>query len=513
MSNRKSRIASLALLMAMSLGLFAGCSQNGGSDGSDGSNDGGTKDSIIIATANETPSLSPTEHNAVAGSYMNLLTYNTLFKSDMEMNPVPDLVEDYQNVSESEWEFTIKTGVKFHDGSEMTVEDVKASLEWAKTFPEVSLYNSDIVSVDIVGDDTIKITTPGPDAMLLNNLCHHGNAIVPKALIDSGHDFNTEPIGTGPYKFVEWNRGDSVVFEAFEDYFDGAPAIKNMTWKVIPEGSSRTIALEAGEIDFIVEVEAMDSDRLKGNEELEVIQYEATNESWLMMNNEKPQFQNQNVRHAINSAINKDDIVTVAFNGLAVPAISQCPYNFEGSTEENADVYDVAKAQEYLDASGVDPSTITFSIICSDDQKKRAGEVIQANLKEIGIECTIESMDLATYLSVTTEGDYEASIGGYSSSNLLSYVVGVYHSDSINASNKTRLNNPEVDALIDQAKVTLDDAERVKIFEELSALLNELCTQAPLYQPINLRAFDAKLGGVEVSDSGTLYFEKCYWEE
>ena len=513
MSNRKSRIASLALLMAMSLGLFAGCSQNGGSDGSDGSNDGGTKDSIIIATANETPSLSPTEHNAVAGSYMNLLTYNTLFKSDMEMNPVPDLVEDYENISESEWEFTIKTGVKFHDGSEMTVEDVKASLEWAKGFPEVSLYNDDIVSVDIVDDDTIKITTPGPDAMLLSNLCHHGNAIVPKALIDSGHDFNTEPIGTGPYKFVEWNRGDSVVFEAFEDYFDGAPAIKNMTWKVIPEGSSRTIALEAGEIDFIVEVEAMDSDRLKGNEELEVIQYEATNESWLMMNNEKPQFQNQNVRHAINSAINKDDIVTVAFNGLAVPAISQCPYNFEGSTEENADVYDVAKAQEYLDASGVDPSTITFSIICSDDQKKRAGEVIQANLKEIGIECTIESMDLATYLSVTTEGDYEASIGGYSSSNLLSYVVGVYHSDSINASNKTRLNNPEVDALIDQAKVTLDDAERLKIFEELSALLNELCTQAPLYQPINLRAFDAKLGGVEVSDSGTLYFEKCYWEE
>ena len=513
MRNGKKRAASLLLVLAMSAGVLAGCSNSSSGGGGGNSDDGGAKDSIVIATANETPSLSPTEHNAVAGSYMNLLTYNTLFKSDMEMNPVPDLVEDYENISESEWEFTIKTGVKFHDGSEMTVEDVKASLEWAKGFPEVSLYNDDIVSVDIVDDDTIKITTPGPDAMLLSNLCHHGNAIVPKALIDSGHDFNTEPIGTGPYKFVEWNRGDSVVFEAFEDYFDGAPAIKNMTWKVIPEGSSRTIALEAGEIDFIVEVEAMDSDRLKGNEELEVIQYEATNESWLMMNNEKPQFQNQNVRHAINSAINKDDIVTVAFNGLAVPAISQCPYNFEGSTEENADVYDVAKAQEYLDASGVDPSTITFSIICSDDQKKRAGEVIQANLKEIGIECTIESMDLATYLSVTTEGDYEASIGGYSSSNLLSYVVGVYHSDSINASNKTRLNNPEVDALIDQAKVTLDDAERVKIFEELSALLNELCTQAPLYQPINLRAFDAKLGGVEVSDSGTLYFEKCYWEE
>ena len=509
MKKRKTRAASLVLALAMTTGLLAGCSQSSG-----GSSDTGEqRDDIIIATANETPSLSPTEHNAVAGSYMNLLTYNTLFRTGMDLEPEPDLVESYENVSETQWNFTIKQGVKFHDGTEMTVEDVKASLEWAKTFPEVSLYNNDIVSVDIVDDTTVQITTDGPDAMLLNNLCHHGNAIVPKALIDSGHDFNTEPIGTGPYKFVEWNRGDSVVFEAFEDYFDGAPAIKNMTWKVIPEGSSRTIALEAGEIDFIVEVEAMDSDRLKGNEELEVIQYEATNESWLMMNNEKPQFQNQNVRHAINSAINKDDIVTVAFNGLAVPAISQCPYNFEGSTEENADVYDVEKAKEYLDASGVDPSTLGFSIISSDDTKKRAAEVIQSNLKEIGIEATIESMDLATYLSATTEGDYEAAIGGYSSSDLLSYVVGVYHSDSIDASNKTRLNNPEVDALIDQAKVTLDDAERVKIFEELSALLNELCTQAPLWQAVTLRAYDAKLGGVEVSDSGTLYFEKCFWEE
>ena len=512
MSNRKSRIASLALLMAMSLGLFAGCSQNGGSDGSDGSNDGGTKDSIIIATANETPSLSPTEHNAVAGSYMNLLTYNTLFKSDMEMNPVPDLVEDYENISESEWEFTIKTGVKFHDGSEMTVEDVKASLEWAKGFPEVSLYNDDIVSVDIVDDDTIKITTPGPDAMLLSNLCHHGNAIVPKALIDSGHDFNTEPIGTGPYKFVEWNRGDSVVFEAFEDYFDGAPAIKNMTWKVIPEGSSRTIALEAGEIDFIVEVEAMDSDRLKGNEELEVIQYEATNESWLMMNNEKPQFQNQNVRHAINSAINKDDIVTVAFNGLAVPAISQCPYNFEGSTEENADVYDVAKAQEYLDASGVDPSTITFSIICSDDQKKRAGEVIQANLKEIGIEANIESMDLATYLSTVAEGNFVAAIGGYGMGDTISYLNGVYHSKSINGSNKSRLNNPEIDAMIDQASATIDQAQREALTEQICAKLNEICTQAPLYQPLTLRAFNADLQGVKVNPNGDCRVEDMSWK-
>ena len=210
---------------------------------------------------------------------------------------MPDLVDSYENISDTEWQFKIKQGVKFHDGSEMTVEDVKASLEWAQGFAEVNLYNKDIVSVDIVDETTVKITTDGPDAMLLDNLCHHGNSIVPK-WIDEGHDFNTEPIGhSGPYKLVEWNRGDSLVFEAFEDYFGGAPAIKHMTWKIIPE-VFRTIALEAGEVDFIVEVENMDADRLRENPDVEVIEYENTSVNWLMLNNEKPGLDNENVRHA-----------------------------------------------------------------------------------------------------------------------------------------------------------------------------------------------------------------------
>ena len=511
MRNRKVRLLSLLLATVMLLGLLAGCSSDGGDKKS--ATKGGDKDSIIIATSGETPSLSPTEHNAVAGDYMNQLTYSMLFRTDMDLKPQPHLVESYETVDESTWRFKLKEGVKFHNGDTMTADDVVASLQWAQGFAEVNLYNKNFVSISKVDDSTVEIKTDGPDAMVLLNLCHHGNAIVPKKLIDEGHDFNTEPIGTGPYKLVEWKRGDSLTFEAFEDFYKGAPKIKNMTWKIIPEGSSRTIALEAGEIDFIVEVEAMDADRLKENSDLKVISFEHTSHSWLMLNNEKPGLDNQNVRHAINSAIDKKSVVTVAYNGLATPSWTATPSNFAGTTDENADTYDVEKAKQYLEESGVDPASVKFSIICSDDTKKRAGEVVQANLKEIGINCEIESMDLATYLSATAEGDYTAAIGGYTSSDLLSYVVGVYHSSSINASNKTRLNDAEVDALIDQAKTTLDEDERVAIFEKLSARLNLLCSQAPLYQPLTLRAYKAGLEGVEVSDSGTIYFENVYWAE
>ena len=291
MRNRKLRLLSLLLATVMMLGLLAGCN-SGGEEGEKGSEGG--KDSIVIATMSETPSLSPYDHNATAGSYMNLLTYSTLFNTDVEMNPQPNLVESYENTSETEWAFKLKQGVKFHNGDEMTAEDVVASIEYGKTCAEVNLYNQCVDTIEAVDEYTIKITTPGPSAVLLNHLCHHGNAIVPKKLLDEGHDFASDPVGSGPYKLVEWKRGDSVEFEAFADYFDGEAPIKHMTWKIIPEGSSRTIALEAGEIDFIVEVEAMDYDRLAGNDEVALYEYDATEHNWLMLNNEKPGLDNAN---------------------------------------------------------------------------------------------------------------------------------------------------------------------------------------------------------------------------
>ena len=154
-----------------------------------------------------------------------------------------------------------------------------------------------------------------------------------------------------------------------------------------------------------------------------------------------------------------------------------------------------------------------FSIICSNDQKKRAGEVVQANLKEVlGIECEIESMDLATYLTVTSEGNYTAAIGNYSATDMTQYLVGVYHTKSIGASNRTRLNSPEVDALIDKAAATIDPDERAEVLSECIALINDLCPQVPLYQDMHMRAYNENLGGVIMYPGGTLYMHAMYWK-
>ena len=507
MKKRTSRILSLLLLCTMALGLLAGCSKSSGGSGS-GSAD---KDTITVATMAETPSLGPYDHNATAGWLVNLLTYTSLLRLDDNLNPVPDLAESYEAVSDTCWEFKLRQDVKFHDGTQMTAADVKASLEYAKTFAEVSLFNDSIESVDVVDDYTVRINTKTPDASLLFNLTQHANAIVPKALIDSGNDFNTNPIGTGPYVWKEWKRGDQLEFEAFADYYLGEPAIKNVIWKIIPEGSSRTIALEAGEVDMVVDVESMDVDRIKENPDLATVEYTPTNVTWLMLNNEKPGLDNQNFRHAINSAIDKESVVTVALNNLGSVCETQVPNNLPGTSDANTDTYDLEKAKAYLEESGVDVSGMSFPIICSDDTKKRAGEVIQANLKEIGIEANIESMDLATYLSTVAEGNFVAAIGGYGMGDTISYLNGVYHSKSINASNKSRLNDPEIDALIDQATATMDQAEREALTEQICAKLNEICTQVPLYQPISMRAYNADLKNVVITAAGDCRIEDISW--
>ena len=160
------------------------------------------KDTVVIATADEAPSLDPMGHNAVAGTYLNTLTHNGLFRLDNDLNPIPHLVKDYKIEQDEDgiasiWVMTLNEGIKFHDGTIVTSEDVVASLMEARNHPEVLTYTRSIMDAEVVDDLTFKIFTDGASSALLYDLSHHTNNILPKALIDAGNDFNVNPIGTG----------------------------------------------------------------------------------------------------------------------------------------------------------------------------------------------------------------------------------------------------------------------------------------------------------------------------
>ncbi len=496
-------------------------SGNDGDSNSDGAVGGPAidKDTVVIATFSETPSLSSYGHGAVAGEYLNKLTYNSLFKLDRELNPQPDLVEEYSVAKDDKGEETIWTmkiyeGIKFHDGSVMTADDVVASLENAKVSPDVSAFAQSIATVEKVDELTVKITTDGPSAKLLYDLAHHGTNIIPKALLEAKHDFNQKPIGSGPYKFVEWKRGDQIVFEAFDDYFDkdNAAKIKNVIWKTIPEGNSRTIALESGEIDYIIELDSATVQNIQDNPAITIIEVPGISHNWLTVNNEVKPFDDVKVRKAISKAINRQDVLTVAIDGHGIPAESQTPTGMLGEYTEGFDGYDLEGAKALMKEWGGDPASIKLEVICSNDMKKRAAEVIQANLQEIGINMTIVSMDLSTYLSETAAGNFTGFIGGYSSSEMMSFLQGVYLSSNINASNKTRTAEPELDALIMKASKTVDPAEREKVLQEAGKFLNENCYQMPLFQDNYLEAHKSGLKNTFVGPSGTFFVNEWSWE-
>ena len=510
------KMLTLALAMVLAFSFMAGC---GGDEGTEGNTSGGVvsqnkdSNSIVIATANETPTMAPHQHSAVAGGYMNILTHNTLFQTNIEtLIPEPCLVEDYEILNDKQWELHLREGVKFHNGETMTAEDVKASMEYARENSSyTSTYSTFWESVEVVDDLTLIVTTKEVYAKTLYDLASH--YVLPKSLLDSGNDFNANPVGTGPYKFVKWTLGDSVEFEAFEDYWEGAPAIKKLTYRIIPEGSSRTIALEAGEIDFIVEVETNDLTRLEETEGITVINKTGTAFNFLAINNERAPFDNADFRHALNCAIDKEALVEVALNGAGTPVWAQTPEMFEGYSEDNLDSYDLDLAKQYIEASGIDPTTVEFSIICSDDVKRRSGEVIQANLDELGITVNLESMDLATYLSTVADGDFDAAIGGYTSTNMMSFIEGKFTTKSINGSNWNRYSDEHLDQLYVDATTDLDETSRVATLQEASAYLNEACPQPSMYLVNVVRAYNSGLQGIEVSASNTLRWQYVSWAE
>jgi len=471
---------------------------------------------LVVATQNETPSVAPARHTAVAGGYKNALTHNGLFRIDYAtLEPVSDLVASWHAVSDTVFEFTLHEGVMFHNGEELTAYDVVASVFYVRTLPYAAASHGSVVDAEVVDRYTFRLDTGTPNAMLFFDLSLQGNFIMPELLIEAGHDFNVEPVGTGPFIFDEWRLGDSLTFTRFDDYFDAARAahVDYVHWRIIPEGSSRTIALEGGEVDFIVEVAFPDIPRMEENSDITVAMIPGTAHNFLLLNNEHPPFDNVYVRRAIQLALDNEAMVIAGLDGFAIPTDANTPEVFAGSTTEGSRGFDPDAAVALLAEHNIDPSTISFEILASNEVAARMGVVAQSNLADIGIDVTITMTDLASWLTVTASPYYEAAFGSFTASNILTFFRSTSHTDSINGPNRSRMNNPELVALIDEAIATIDADARIAILEEASRIANEHVGFIPNYLSMVHRAFNVNLIVPEIHATGQLNFNMVYWAQ
>jgi len=160
---------------------------------------------ITLAAASETPSIAPARHSSLLAGFKNSLTHNNLFRAHYtDLNPTPELVSDWHAISDTVFEFRLHEGILFHNGDELTAYDVVSSLEYVRTHPYSRAHHGSIAYFEVVDLHTFRLDTGEPNAMLFFDLTSHANAIMPRSLIESGHDFTTNPVGSGPFVFEDW---------------------------------------------------------------------------------------------------------------------------------------------------------------------------------------------------------------------------------------------------------------------------------------------------------------------
>ena len=469
---------------------------------------------LTLATGTEPGAIAPARHGALIPAFMNELTHSKLFRIEPDtLEPVPYTVESWRAISDTLFEFTLHQGIMFHNGEEMTAYDVVASLFYVQNYPYSRAQHASIVDAEVIDRYTFTIYTGTPNAMLFNDIAHQANATMPKSLIEAGHDFTADPVGQGPFTFTEWRTGDFLRFERFDNYWneDRAARLAYTHWRIIPEGASRTIALEAGEIDFIVDVPFTDVPRLEANPDIEVRMIQGTAFNFFIVNNDLPYFDNRYVRKALDMAIDKEAALLASVDGFGFPLWQNTPPVFAGSSAVGARHFDPEYARQLLAREGVNPENLAMEVLASSEEARRRGEVIQANLGDLGIPVSIVMVDHATYLNLTQFGNYEAGLGNFIAANLIQFLRATSHIDFIDAQNRGRIRNQELSDLIDLAIATIDTDARIAILEQASIVANEHVGKIPMHQSILARAFNSDFVLVELSPVGHMSFGLAYW--
>ena len=329
---KKKKLLSAVLSCVMLFALMAGCSGSKEPSGSTAPSQSGAqesqdvaevqyKDSIIFVTSGDQNYMDGQMNSSNEKILRSV--YSSLVKMDPDTSKmVGDLAESWETSEDGlTWTFHLRHGVKFHNGKELTAKDVKASYDRLLNKDDPVRYTSTmsiISACEIVDDYTVTLSTETPSAALLPNLLHRANTILDADYIEKyGKDLGltAESVnGTGPYKLATWNVDELMVLEAFDDYFGGAPATKTINIEIVPEASSRAIALETGAADIADGLNVDDILRLQDTEGFKVDTFEGIGTHLYQFNCANEYVSNVKVRQAIIYAVDMETIVDTLYS-------------------------------------------------------------------------------------------------------------------------------------------------------------------------------------------------------
>ena len=512
MKKNFNRAMSLVLAAAMALSLAA-CGGNQENNGSGGGTAGGYKNTLTWAQGADVTSLDPHQGKETPAVQVNTQIFDTLVTVDPETNEVvPQIAESWEQTDDQTYVFKIREGIKFHDGSDLTAEDVKFSLDRARNSAAVSYIVNFIEEVTVDDDHTVTVKTTAPYAPTLRNLAIPFAAIVPKAVVEADENaFIQNPVGSGPYKFVEWNHGDHVTLKAFDDYNAGKPETENLIMKVIPETSQRTIALETGEVDLAYDLAVNDIPKVNSDDKLTVYEIPSLTCWYVSMNMNKKPFDNPKVREAMSMAIDRQTIIDTINAGSGQTADAIIAPAVFGYYSTGVKEYNPTKAKELLAEAGY-PNGFSTTLWVNDNQSRiEMCQAMQAMLLEVGVQCNLEVLEFGSFISRTTAGDHDLAYFGWTTSSGdadYSYYSLEHSTQQGAAGNRSFLADPDVDKLIEEARSNTNEEERKELYKELAIKLDEINNNIPVYySSINVGA-NKKVEGFVMDANGYHSLEK-----
>ncbi|MCF6459953.1 glutathione ABC transporter substrate-binding protein [Clostridium sp. Cult3] len=468
---------------------------------------GGAKDELIVAQGADPKSLDPHASNDQPSSRVNKQMYSTLVEATEEMELQPGLAESWEQIDDRTWEFKLREGVKFHNGEELKASDVKFTLDRMKDSPEVAHIIGAVESVEVKDDYAVIIKTEEPFAPILSHLAHTAASILnEKAVTEAGDDYQNSPVGTGPYKFVSHDAGDKVTLERFDEYYGDPAKVKTLIFRNVPEGTNRTIGLETGEVDIAYDIEPIDLDKVRDNKKLQLIEEPSLSTSYIGFNTKKAPFDDIRVRKALNYAINVDEIIEVVLENAGTKATG--PINdkvFGYNNDLKGYEYDPDKAKDLLAEAGYADGFKTSIWTNDNPVRVRIAEIVQAQLKEVGVDAKIEEVEWGAYLERTAAGEHDMFILGWVTvTGDADYgLYALFHSSQHGgAGNRTFFTDPEVDKLLDKGRTSIDEKERLDAYSKAQEIIVEEAPQLFLYFQTQNAGLQSNIDGFKLHPAG-----------
>lgn len=484
----------------------------GAKDPPQGTDDTGANE-LVIAWLSDPPSMDPHMSTDQQTSVMTTHIYDTLVIHDKDLNIQPGLAESWKAIDELTWEFKLRQGVKFTDGSPFNAEVVKANIDRMQD-PEVASPRASLVGmikeVKVVDEYTVQLVTEYAFSPLLAHLAHSAVGMISaeaikldyekvKAGEKGGAYLAQNPVGTGVFKLESWNPGQEVKLVANADYWGDKAKVERVTFKVVSEEGTRIAELETGYAHIIDPVSPSSISRIESTDGMSLNRQASLSLSYIGFNNDKKPFNDVRVRQALSMAINKDEIISGIYEGTGIPAVGPLAPDVNGYDATVKPIeHNIDKAKELLKEAGYEGGFSTTIWTNDNPERIKVAEYVQSKLKELNVEVKIEVVEWGAYLAQTAEGKHDMFILGWSTVTAdADYgMYELFHSKNVGEpGNRTFTKDPELDKLLDAGRKENDPEQRKLIYKQAQEKLVELAPMLYIHHQEYLNGVSSKVEG------------------